>query len=125
MKRKTVTIPSLPGEAKGLSRDQLPLMRETLQKVASQLQDISLVPETTVQLKQPELYPNTGATADQIAKPVVRGEWSINHELWTLGELQFDDPTLVLQTITLEQNEKTKNWTYTLTGHYYAKGKNF
>lgn len=120
-----LNIPSLPDESKGLTRDKLPQMRETLQQVASQLQDISLVPDAAVQLKQPELYPNTGATAEQIARPVVRGEWTISHELWTLGDLEFEDPTLVLQSLTIQQDEKTKNWIYTLTGHYYAKGKNY
>ena len=54
---------------------------------------------------------------------VVRGEWSITHDLWTLGELTFDLPSVVLKGLTLQQDEKTKNWTYTLTGHYYANGK--
>jgi len=119
-----LTVPTLPGEAKGLLRPQLPGLRDVLQQIASQLQDISLVPDADVKLKKPELYPATGATIEQINNPVAKGEWSIKHELWTLGELSFDLPHLVLKGLTIEQDEKTKNWTYTLTGNYYAKGKN-
>jgi hypothetical protein len=119
-----MSVPTLPNESKGLVRNDLPPSRDILQQVASQLQDISLLPEANVKLKQPELYPNTGATVEQIANPVVKGEWTITHELWSLGDLSFNLPTLVLQSLTIEQDEKTKNWTYSLTGHFYAKGKN-
>jgi hypothetical protein len=27
--------------------------------------------------------------------------------------------------LTIQLDEKTKNWVYTLTGHYYAKGKKY
>lgn len=113
----------LPTEIQPLLRTSLPGARTLLQEFGSQLQDISLLQGVDIKLKQPELYPATGATVDQITNPVVRGEWSITHDLWTLGELTFDLPSVALKGLTLQQDEKTKNWTYTLTGHYYANGK--
>lgn len=119
-----LNVPNLPEDVLGLKRSDLPRLREALQQVASQLQDISLVPDADVKLKKPELYPATGASIEQINKPVAKGEWVISHELWTLGDLSFDASNLVLQNLTIQQDEKTKNWVYTLTGNYYAKGKN-
>ena len=119
-----LTVPTLPDEAKGLVRADLPPLRQVLQQVASQLQDISLLSNAETQLKKPELYPSTGASVEQINNPVVKGEWGISHELWTLGDLSFEGPTLVLQSLTISQDDKTKNWTYKLTGNFYAKGKN-
>lgn len=118
-----LTVPSQPAEAMGLKRADLPGLRQTLQQVASQLQDISLLKDVEVKLKKPELYPATGASIEQINNPVAKGEWTITHELWTLSDLSFDLPNLVLQNLTITQNEKTKDWTYTLTGNYYARGK--
>lgn len=112
-------------ERNPLARSELPILKQAMQLVTSQLQDISLLDDVKVKLNPPELFPATGASPDQLARPVVRGEWSITHELWSLGELELPFAAQVLTGLTIQQDEKTKNWTYTLTGHYYAKGKNY
>lgn len=115
-------VPLPPTPDRLPSRADLPALREMTVSLASQLQDLALLPNGSVQMKAPELYPATpGVKAEQIQKPVVRGEWSMTHELWTLGELTFNGPSLVLESLSLAKDEKTKEWTYTLTGHYYAK----
>jgi hypothetical protein len=110
-------------EVAALTRAGLPPLREALERVASKLQDLSLLPNMDTKLKSLELYPNTGAQLDQIINPVVKGEWTISHELWTLGDLSFDYSALDLQSLIIQQDEKTKKWIYTLTGNFYAKGK--
>lgn len=112
-------------EGQPLVRSELPNLTQAMQVVASDLQDISLLEDVKVKLLPPELFPATGTSAQQLARPVVRGEWSITHELWSLGELVLAYPAQVLRDLTIQQDDKTKKWIYTLTGHYYAKGKNY
>jgi hypothetical protein len=106
-------------------RSDLPDSEQAAMSLASQLQDIALLKEAEVKLKPAELFPSTGAVAAQLARPVVRGEWSIQHELWSLGDLRLQLPAQAVQSLTIKLDEKTRNWVYTLTGHYYAKGKNY
>ena len=120
-------VPEAPAAVKAeLSRAELPKLQERVQSLASQLQDLALLPNTLVQIKQPELYPNSpGLKAAQIAKPVVRGAWTLTMDLWSLADLEFNGPALVLQNLVVQKDEKTNDWSYTLTGQYYAKGKDF
>lgn len=109
-----------------LKRGDLPKLPDALQTLASQLQDMALLPSSAVQLKAPELFPATpGIKIQQIKAPVVRGEWSITHELWSLGDLEWKGKVLVAESLLIYREEKTNNWLYTLTGKYYAKGKDF
>ena len=115
-----VPLPPSPGRMP--SRADLPALRELTVSLASQLQDLALLPNGSVQMKAPDLYPPTpGIKTEQIQKPIVRGEWSMTHDLWTLGELTFNGPSLVADSLSLVKSETTNEWTYTLTGHYYAK----
>ncbi len=118
-----VTSPS--GVEMARKRNELPTSDQATTVLSSQLQDIALLPDAQVKLKPPELYPSTGAKPEQLMRPVIRGEWSITHELWSLGDLRLDLPAQALQSLTILQDQNTKNWVYTLTGHYYAKGKKY
>lgn len=110
----------------GLVRDKLQVLQQLQRPLASQLQDFSLLSGSTVQLKNPELYPGTpGITAAQIGKPVLRGEWSLSHELWSLNDLSFPLPALTLNNLSITRSQESDQWTYTLKGFYYAKGKDF
>jgi hypothetical protein len=109
-----------------LVREKLPSLAQAHRLLASQLQDLSLLPESNVFLKNADLYPATaGATVSQINKPVVRGEWAIEHEIWSLNDLSFSISGLVAESLSIVQPENSKSWVYTLKGRYYAKGKDF
>lgn len=120
-------LPEPPANVKAeLSRDTLPRLQERVQSLASQLQDLALLPNTKVFIKPPDLYPNQpGIKAAQINKPVVRGDWLLTTDLWSLSDLNFKGPGMVFKNLTIQKDEETKAWNYTLTGHYYAKGKDY
>ncbi len=122
-----LTVPPAPVAAGGLDRKQLPGLPQTQRLLASQLQDLSLLENSSVELKNAELYPApAGLKAAQINKPVVRGEWTIEHEIWSLNDLSFTIPGLVAESLSIVvQPEKSNSWVYTLKGRYYAKGKDF
>lgn len=119
-----VNLPVNPPAA--LSRAELPAMRESVQLLASQLQDLALLPNGEIKLGPPALYPAVqGLNPQLINKPVVQGKWSLSHELWTLGDLDFKGKGLSVQALSIVRDEKTKEWMYLLTGSYYAKAKDF
>ena len=122
-----LTVPPAPVATVGLDRKQLPGLPQTQRLLASQLQDLSLLENSSVELKNAELYPApAGLNAAQINKPVVRGEWTIAHEIWSLNDLSFSIPGLVAENLSIVvQPEKSNSWVYTLKGRYYAKGKDF
>lgn len=121
-----LTVPPAFVAAGGLDRKQLPGLAQTQRLLASQLQDLSLLENSSVELKNAELYPApSGLKAAQINKPVVRGEWTIEHEIWSLNDLSFSMPGLVAESLSIVQPEKSNSWVYTLKGRYYAKGKDY
>lgn len=109
-----------------LERENLPKLEDTHRLLASQLQDLSLLKNSTVELKKPELFPAAaGLTLEQINRPVVRGDWSISHEIWSLNDLSFPIPAMVIDSLNISPPQKSNSWTYTLKGRFYAKGKDF
>jgi hypothetical protein len=122
-----LTVPAAPFATVGLDRKELPGLAQTQRLLASQLQDLSLLENSSVELKSAELYPApSGLKAAQINKPVVRGEWTIEHEIWSLHDLSFSMPGLVAESLSIfVQPEKSNSWVYTLKGRYYAKGKDY
>lgn len=109
-----------------LKRIGLPLLQDTVQSLSSQLQDLTLLSNSAAKMKPPELYPaSPGLNAGQLQKPVLRGEWTFTHELWSLGDLEFKGGALMFQNLLIRRDESSKQWMYTLTGNYYAKGKDF
>lgn len=117
-------IPPAASVSPGLEREKLSPLQQVQRPLASLLQDISLLANSNVQLKNAELYPaNLGLNPQQVSKPVVRGEWGLTHELWSLEDLSFTLPALTLDSLTLVQVDKSSQWLYTLKGFYYAKAK--
>jgi hypothetical protein len=55
----------------------------------------------------------------------VRGEWSINHDIWSFNELSFNIPGMVVESLSITPPDKSTPWLYTLKGRYYAKGKDY
>jgi hypothetical protein len=122
----TLKVSAMPEGRPGLDRQALTGLTDIQRPLASQLQDLSLLSASKVSMKVAELYPATGGlNVAQIDKPVVRGEWTFTHDLWSLDEVNFTQASLVLESITLSPDEKSGQWTYSLKGHYYAKGKSF
>lgn len=110
----------------GIDRDKLLPSRKIQQKIASLLQDISLLKNSNVVLENPEVFPaGAGRNVSIITKPVVRGSFEITHELWSLADLNFPLPALTLESLNISKEQETGQWTYTLKGYYYAKGKEF
>jgi hypothetical protein len=122
----TLKVSALPEGTPGLDRQNLPELTGIQRPLSSQLQDLSLLPNSSVSMNVPVLFPAAdGVSLAQINKPVVRAEWSFTHELWSLDEVNFTHPSLVLDSFTLAPDEKSGQWNYSLKGHYYAKGKAF
>jgi hypothetical protein len=110
----------------GLLRESLPSLSSSQRSLGSQLQDLSLLENSQVTLSPIKLFGAPEAvTLPQLNKPVVHGEWQFVHELWSLGEVSFKLPALVLDELTIYKPEKSDKWNYSLTGKYYAKGKDF
>lgn len=124
---KTVHKVNLPANPPTpLTRADLPALGESVQLLASQLQDLALLPNGEVKVGPPALYPAVqGLNPQQINKPVVQGKWSLSHELWTLGDLDFKGKGLSFQTLSIVRDEKTQEWMYLLTGSYHAKAKDY
>lgn len=122
----TLKVSAAPEATPGLDRQKLPDLTGMQRALSSQLQDLSLLPKSSVAMSLPALYPATaGLSVAEISSPVVSGEWSFTHELWSLGEVNFTHPSLVLDSITLAPDATSGQWTYSLKGHYYAKGKTY
>ena len=72
-------------------------------------------------MEKPKLFPDIAqGSLETLNRPVLRGAWSISHELWSLDSLNFY-PFVVPETLEL-QFPPTKEGTvvYALKGSYYA-----
>jgi Pilin accessory protein (PilO) len=99
------------------------LMKEVEAKKlwGSTLQDLSLLKNSTVTMDAMTLFGVSTATVDDLNKPVVKGAWSIDHEMWSLTDLVIPDfvvPELLVIKLDLKNGLR-----YKLEGSYYAKGK--
>jgi hypothetical protein len=113
-------------QVKTPSRESLLSLTERRQLLASQMQDMALLANSTVQMKQPALYPAVqGINANEIQKPLVKGDWAITHEMWSLADLELKGNGLTVSKLLLFKQDQTNAWLYTLMGNYYAKGKEF
>ena len=108
-------------DKKELAREGLPKVNEVLRKFSSQLQDISLIENMSLLMDKPKLFPDTAQGGlDALHKPVMRGVWTISHDLWSLDSLNLY-PFVVPETLELQFSpDKQGNIAYTLKGSYYA-----
>ncbi len=117
--------PNETGERLGAMRTRLPLSAQAQMEFVSQMQDYGLV-KLTGSVAPPTLFGGSGQIG-AIFRPVLAGEWSAQGELWQLEELAVPDYALVesFQINQLDQALKKSNPTFSLTGRYFVKGKDF
>lgn len=124
---QTVHAVQAPQDPTHLERNALNEPRATLRAIASKLQDTSTLRNANTTLTQPTLYPdNSPGSVGQLHRPVMRGRWSIQHEIWTLRDLPlsaYEVPELLEITFTPTTADAPP--LYKLSGSYYAKGKSY
>ncbi len=124
---QTIHAVKAPQEPTHLERAALGEPRATLRALASKLQDTSTLSKASTTLTEPKLYPdNSPGSVAELHQPVVRGRWSIEHEVWTLRDLPlttYEVPELL--EITFPATSSDALPLYKLTGSYYAKGKSY
>jgi hypothetical protein len=114
-------FPKVQGIDKSVSRDELNSVISAQNQWGSALQNISLLPKSTVTMTPAGLFGNATAALEALNKPVVKGTWALEHDLWSLPDL--DIPNFVVpETLTVQIDLKT-TLRYKLEGAYYAKGK--
>jgi hypothetical protein len=122
----TIKVPASESAAIKWTREKLFPLQNIQRPLASQLQDLSLLRNSAVSLANAELYPSkNGLSIQQVNKPVVSAEWMVTHDLWSLNELNFTVPSLVVESLNIVSGENKNQWIYTLKGRYYAKGKEY
>ena len=104
-----------------LSRETLPTSNQVLRIFSSQLQDISLIENISLSMDKPKLFPDAAqGSLESLTHPVLRGTWSITHDLWSLDSLNLY-PFVVPETLELQFPENSQgNIVYALKGSYYA-----
>ncbi len=104
-----------------LTRNTLPLAKDLLSLFSSQLQDLSLLNNTGITLDKPVLFPLTAqGTPDSLKHPVVRGNWGLQLELWSISSLKLY-PYVVPETLEIQFPEgKQAQAVYSLKGSFYA-----
>jgi len=109
------------GLTESIDRAELLSVMHAQYKWGSLLQNISLLPKSNTKMTAPVLFGKSTASIDTLNKPLVKGTWAIEHELWSLPDLQI--PNFVIpETLTIHIDLKA-NLNYKLEGSYYAKGK--
>jgi len=114
-------FPQTDGIDKAIDRAELINLTDAQNQWGSALQNFSLLPKSTVALTAPVLFGNSTATVETLNKPIVRGTWVLEHELWSLPDLEIPD-FVVPETLTVLIDLKA-NLRYKLEGAFYAKGK--
>lgn len=118
---EVTSFAKVEGIDKSIDRGELSNVTNAQYKWGSLLQNISLLPKSTVKMLPPVLFGNSTATIEILNKPVVKGTWSLEHELWSLPDLEIPN-FVVPETLTI-QIDLNAGLRYKLEGAYYAKGK--
>ncbi len=108
-------------------RGSFPLKSLAQMDFGSQLQDYGLVKVTT-SMGDVSLFGNAeGVEIAGVFRPVLAGAWSASGELWQLDSFQIPDYAVVesLQILNIGPLDKKALPTYTMSGQYFVKGKNF
>ena len=119
----TVHALSSPILTNKLERKDLPKIKEVLSQLNSQMQDLSLLDNSSVSIEKPVLFPSTAqGTMDTLQKPVLSGTWSLQLELWTLSSLKIS-PYLMTESLEISFSDGKNPTVYSLKGSYYANYK--
>jgi hypothetical protein len=107
-----------------LTRENLPKSNRVLRIFSSQLQDISLLENTSLAMEKPKLFPdNAQGNLETLQRPVIRGAWTITHDLWSLDSLKLQ-PFVVAESLELQfPSSPIGSVVYSLKGSYYALHK--
>ena len=114
-------FPKVEGIDKSIDRDELTSVINAQNQWGSALQNFSLLPKSTVAMTPAALFGVATAGIDVLNKPVVKGTWSLEHDLWSMPDLEIPN-FVVPETLSVQIDLKT-NIRYKLEGAYYAKGK--
>ncbi|WP_310646361.1 type 4b pilus protein PilO2 [Limnohabitans sp.] len=105
---------------KGLDLKTLPVEQEVQKLWGSQLQDLSLLKNLNVSLGKTSLFGGQGNVAE-LMRPIVKGAWSIEHDIWSLPELPMPD-YVVPENLKIALSG-AREFRYKIEGSYYAKAK--
>ncbi len=105
---------------KGVDLKTLPLEQEVQKLWGSQLQDLSLLKNLNVNLGKTSLFGGQGNVAE-LMRPIVKGTWSIDHDIWSLPELPMPD-YVVPENLKIALSG-AREFRYKIEGSYYAKAK--
>jgi hypothetical protein len=114
-------FPKVEGIEKVINRDELTSVINAQNQWGSTLQNFSLLPKSIVAMTPTTLFGVATAGLETLNKPIVKGTWAIEHDLWSLPDLEIPN-FVVPETLTVQIDLKT-NIRYKLEGAYYAKGK--
>jgi hypothetical protein len=114
-------FPKPEGMDQSIERSLLSIEDEAKKLWGSQLQDISLLAGTTVTMDAMTLFGTSTASADTLNKPIMKGAWSIDHDMWSFTDLNI--PNFVVPEMLTIKVDLKNGLRYKLEGSYYAKGK--
>lgn len=109
------------GIDKTIVRAELPDLKNAQYKWGSLLQNMSLLPKTAINMTPAVLFGGSLTDIEILNKPVVKGAWTLEHELWSLPDIVVPN-FVVPEKLTIQIDFKT-GLRYKLEGEYYAKGK--
>jgi hypothetical protein len=115
------TFPNVEGINKSIDRNELTNVLNAQYKWGSLLQNMSLLPKAAIAMTPVVLFGKSGSGIEVLNKPVVKGTWTLEHELWSFPDLEIPN-FVVPEKLTIQIDLKT-GLRYKLEGGYYAKGK--
>lgn len=87
--RPAAAAPASPAPpAPGLQRATLPLVRDAYLQWGSFILDAQLLPNQSASLRAASLFGGAGSE-NEIRKPVLKGSWQLESDLWTLKDLRL------------------------------------
>jgi hypothetical protein len=100
--RQPAVAPASPRPAQGLQRASLPLVRDAYLQWGSFILDAQLIPNQSASLRAATLFGGEGPVQD-IRKPVLKGNWQLESDLWTLKDLRLP-PYVVAESLAISRS---------------------
>ena len=94
-------VPPASNTAPGLQRADLPNVRNAYLQWGSFILDSQLLPQQAASLNAATLFGGEGPL-EEINKPVLRGNWQLESDLWTLKDLRLP-PYVVAESLTVSR----------------------
>lgn len=99
----------------------IPAQQQGVREMSSQLQELSMLGSIQVTMSQPKLFGTTAAVSN-LKEAIFSGDWSIEHEVWSLPEIEIS-PNVITKSLVLNfppPSDKVAT-TYRLEGTYYVQ----